>query len=201
MKDYMKLYLVLETSMLKLPLGDFIIQAIEGGVTAIQLRDKTAPVSERYQTAKTIKKLIDGRDVLFIINNTADIAIAVGAHGVHVGINDLPPEVLRKAFPDLVVGYSCNNDEDCRTAISAGVHYAGVGPTFHTSSKADLRQVLGVDEVARLANSMDIPTVAIGGIDLNNIKKIHGTSGIAVLSALCGSETPYDDAVKFIEAK
>jgi thiamine-phosphate pyrophosphorylase len=198
-KDYMKLYLVLETSLLKLPLGDFIIQAIEGGVTAIQLRDKTASTTERYNTAKTIKTLINGRDVLFIVNNTADIAMAAGAHGVHLGASDLPPHAVRQAFPKLVIGYSCNNTEDYETAISTGVHYAGVGPAFRTQSKTDLRPVIGANGVAHIAKKLNIPSVAIGGINLNKIKLIHGTNGVAVLSALCKSKTPYDDAAKFIK--
>ena len=197
LNDYLKLYLILETSMLRLPLGDFIIQAIEGGVTAIQLRDKTENARERYETAKALKSLIADKDVLFIINNNADLAICAGAHGVHLGIEDMPPQAVKKAFPELITGYSCNNPDDCTLAISAKVDYTGIGPVYFTPTKTNLRPVLGVQGVSDLAAALPMPKVAIGGINSENIGELAGSkvSGVAVSSALCQSEMPYDEAV------
>jgi thiamine-phosphate pyrophosphorylase len=192
-REQLKLYLILETSLLQLPLADFIVQAVEGGVTAIQLRDKLSTAKDRYNTAKAIKPLLEGRDIPFIINNTADIAMAVGAHGVHLGGDDLPPAAIRAKFPDLLVGYSCNSSHDCDIAISSKVDYAGIGPAFHTMSKSDLRPVLGVDGVEEIAKMLGaIPSAAIGGIDERTAPIIKSTDGVCVLSALCKSKTPYD---------
>jgi len=135
---YLKLYLVLETSALRLQLDDFITQAAEGGVTAIQLRDKKTTAFERYHTAKKIKLLIGKKDILFIINNNADIAAAVEAAGVHLGPEDLPPAAVKRHFPDFYVGVSCNNYNDCAKANKARADYAGAGPVFFTATKTNL---------------------------------------------------------------
>lgn len=194
---YLKLYLILESSLLRLPLGDFIMQAVEGGVTAIQLRDKTANAKERYETAKTVKSLIADKDVLFIVNNNADLAMCVEAHGVHLGAEDLPAQAVKNSFPKLLVGYSCNNAEDCTMAISAKVDYTGIGPVYFTPTKTNLRPVIGVQGLSDLADMLYMPKVAIGGINSGNISELSGSkvSGAAVSSALCQSDTPYDEAV------
>jgi thiamine-phosphate diphosphorylase len=139
--------------------------------------------------------------VLFIINNTVDIALAVGAHGVHLGLEDLPPQAVRHSFPTLITGYSCNNMDDCATATAAGVGYAGVGPAFFTNTKTNLRPTLGVSGVSNIVNKLAVPTVAIGGIDLTNADQFASApnTGIAVSSVLCTSDTPYETAKKLRE--
>ena len=191
---YLKLYLVLETSALCLPLDEFIAQIADGGVTAIQLRDKTATALERFNIAKYIKPLIAKKDILFIINNNADIAAAVGAHGVHLGPEDLPPADVKKHFPDFCIGVSCNNNDDCTAANEAHADYAGVGPAFFTATKTNLRPLLTPKGVKKITEKLDIPAVAIGGITAENITELKGCGvyGAAVSSAICASETPYD---------
>ena len=193
---YLKLYLILETSLLRLPLDDFIAQAIDGGVTAVQLRDKSSTAIERFTAAKSIKRLIAGKDVIFIINNTADIAVAVGANGVHLGPDDLPPGDVKKYFPNLCVGVSCNNNNDCATANSSRADYAGVGPVFFTTTKVNLRPPLGCKGVKKTTQRLVIPSVAVGGITEGNIftLKDSGVVGVAVSSAICSSEVPYEAA-------
>lgn len=195
--EYMRLYLVLETGSVSLPLGDFIMQVIEGGVTAIQLRDKTQSAIKRYETAKQIASLVSGRDVLFIINNTVDIALAVGAHGVHVGQEDLPVEAVKKMFPSLICGTSCNSTSDVDKALAYKADYVGIGPVFFTPTKSDLRPVLGVEGAKTLVQLCELPSVAIGGINLENVQNLNNSkfSGVAVSSALCQSKQPYDDAL------
>lgn len=195
-RRYLRLYLVLETSALRIPLDEFIIQVVRGGVTAIQIRDKNVPANERFTTALKISKLLEGADVLFIINNNADIALAAGAHGVHVGVKDLPPEAVRSTFPCLVTGYSCNTTQDVLAAHNAGVDYVGIGPAFTTSTKTDHRAMLGPEGIRELACTLNIPSVAIGGINRSNVELLNGTGvhGIAVSQALCGSEHPLEEA-------
>ncbi|MDR0454082.1 MAG: thiamine phosphate synthase [Deferribacteraceae bacterium] len=190
----LKLYLVLETSVLRIPLDDFIMQVTDGGVTAIQLRDKTHSAARRFAAAKYIKPLIDKKDTLFIINNNADIAVAVGAHGVHLGPDDLPPAIVKKYFPGLYVGVSCNNNDDCAAANESGADYAGAGPVFFSATKTDLRTVLEPEGVKNITEKLNMPTIAIGGINAENAVTLKncGVVGIAVSAAICRSETPYE---------
>ncbi len=198
LSEYLKLYLILESSLLRLPLDEFISQCLDGGVTAIQVRDRGFQAAERFGTAKTVASLIKDRDVLLIVNNTIDIAISVGAHGVHLGIEDLPPDVVRRTFPGLIVGYSCNNNTDCENATAADAHYAGIGPAFFTGTKSNLRPVIGVGGIKELSAKLSIPKVAIGGVNLSNVMDLAacGVDGIAVSSALCASEKPYEVALE-----
>lgn len=192
----LRLYLILETSQIRLPLGDFIMQAVEGGVTAVQLRDKERSEADRYAAAKKIASLLKGTDTLFIVNNSPDIALSVGAHGVHLGAEDIPAHAVRKIFPELIIGYSCNNLSDVAAAVESGAGYAGIGPAFPTATKKNHRPVLNPGGVGNIAGRLKIPSVAIGGINIDNICEFKGSgiSGIAVSSALCKSESPYETA-------
>jgi thiamine-phosphate pyrophosphorylase len=194
-KDYLKLYLVLETNMLKCSLEEFIPAVIKGGVTCIQLRDKFAEANERFATGQKLMELI-GDDVLFVINDRADIAQALGCNTVHVGCKDVPLQYARKAFPQMTFGYSCNTIEDIKIAQQAD--YIGVGPAFMTDTKADLRGLIGPSGIAELLKNTDKPAVAIGGIGLSNIDQLAGTgvSGVAVSSAICAAEDPYNAALQ-----
>lgn len=197
-KEYLKLYLILETDTITLPLGDFIVQAVEGGVTTIQLRNKTslANMAKKYELGCEIAALIKHRDVMFIINDNVELAVAINAHGVHLGASDIPLSTVKKAFPQLITGYSCNNTNDIEIAKSEKPDYIGIGPAFKTSTKQDHRQVIGVDGIKSLATGLNIPSVGIGGINLSNIHmfKNSALSGVAVSSALCASPTPFDTA-------
>jgi thiamine-phosphate pyrophosphorylase len=192
--SYLRLYLILETPLLRIPLPDFIKQVIEGGITAIQLRDKSKSGRERYETAIAIKKLVGRRDILFIINDSADIAVIAKADGVHLGIKDIPVQAVKKRYPKLILGYSCNDKKDAETSKYA--HYVGIGPIFATSTKIDHRTVLTPDGLKKLASEISKPAVAVGGINAETIPMLFGCNitGIAVSSALCASENPYDAA-------
>lgn len=191
MEKYLRLYLVLESGMLKMPLEEFIPAAVEGGVTCIQLRDKNFDASVRFDTGLKVMELLKGRDVMFVVNDRADIAKALGAKAVHVGVKDVPPAQLKKTFPDMIYGYSCNNAQDIETAKTAD--YIGVGPAFFTDTKADLRGLIGPDGIKELLQRTDRPAVAIGGIKAENIMQLKGTGikGAAVSSAVCAAEDPY----------
>jgi thiamine-phosphate pyrophosphorylase len=197
MNDYLKLYLILETKTLRLPLADFIMQAVEGGVSAIQLRDKGLSDKERYQTALVLATLLADKDVLLIINNTVDIALAVGADGVHLGHTDMPIAAVQRNFPDLLIGSSCNNMGDVVIAMAEGADYAGIGPAYATATKPDHREVLSPSGIRELAFALNIPSIAIGGIGLDNVHNLSsaGVCGVAVSSALCNSSEPYNTAM------
>lgn len=192
-REQLRLYLVLETAMLKHPLETFIPEVIRGGVTAVQLRDKEAPIREKYTTAIRLKELLEGTGVLFCINDRADLMAAVGAPCLHVGVKDIPLPAVQSAFPDAIIGYSCNNTDDLALISRQRPDYFGVGPAFHTGTKKDLRPVIGPDGIAALVSTTDIPAVAIGGISADNAHQLcgKGLAGIAVSSAVCAAADPY----------
>ncbi len=191
-----KLYLVLETHMLKLPLEQFLEQAIAGGVTAIQLRDKGATANATYENALRIKNFLKGHDTLFIINDRCDIASAVDADGVHVGIKDMPLEIVKKTMGGKIVGYSCNTIDDCLLA-NKYADYVGTGPAFPTNTKQDLRDIIGIEGIKRNVEQLRLPSVAIGGITYANASDIlqTGVTGLAISSYICASENVYEDTL------
>jgi len=188
--NYLKLYLVLETGMLKMPLEEFIPAVVSGGVTCIQLRDKGASSREMFDRGRIIMKLLEGEDVLFVVNDRLDIALTLGVKAVHLGVKDVPLADAKEKFPGMIYGYSCNDMEDVKTAQMAD--YIGVGPAFLTDTKADLRGLIGPEGIAKLAAEAGKPAVAIGGIGASNIAQLKGTgvTGVAVSSAICASADP-----------
>lgn len=189
-KNYLKLYLVLETDMLKMSLEDFIPAVIRGGVTAIQLRDKDNTAAMRYETGLRLKEMLAEHDILFVINDRIDLAHALGVNAVHLGIKDIPLKAAKAAFPDMIYGYSCNCMEDAETAQDAD--YIGVGPAFFTGTKKDLRPVIDTLTIAGIVDKAQRPAVAIGGINADNVHELRGTgiAGIAVSSCICAAADP-----------
>ena len=199
MIEYLKLYLVLETKMLKVPLEEFIPAVIKGGVTCIQLRDKGRSSWEQFFVGQKVMKLLEGTDTLFVMNDRADIAATLGAKAVHLGAKDIPLADAKRIFPGNIYGYSCNNMDDINTAELAD--YIGVGPAFPTDTKADLRGLLSPEDIKALVAAANKPAVAIGGITKDNISKLNGIglSGVAVSSAICASDDPYTAAKELWE--
>lgn len=193
MKEFdLKLYLILESGFLRTDIDTFLDAVLRAGITAIQLRDKTSSANERYATGLIIKKHLSSfNDVLFIVNDRADIAAALGADGVHLGIKDIPLEAVKKIYPHMVLGYSCNSAEDMINLSDAD--YAGVGPLFDTATKADLRETIGIAGAKRLISDISKQYVVIGGIGADNIKEIKesGIDNVAISSYICGATDPY----------
>lgn len=197
---YLKLYLVLETEMLQIPLKHFVEEVASAGVTAIQLRDKNLDINQRFKNGEIVLKSLKNKDVLFVINDRIDLALSLGVKAVHLGAKDIPLKVAKEKFKDFVFGYSCNNLNDLITAKDAGASYIGVGPAFWTDTKKDLRKVLGPEGIKSLLSHTDIPAVAIGGISSENVHllKKTGISGIALSSAVCKSKTPGAEILKIL---
>jgi thiamine-phosphate pyrophosphorylase len=159
--------------------------AANGGATCIQLRLKE--VSAR-DLAGIARELVRAVSVPVIVNDRADVAIAAGAAGVHLGIDDVPPEAIRAFAPaGFIIGVSVGSDDEVENSV--GADYAGIGPVFHTGTKSDAGQPIGVDEFKRLAVATGLPAVAIGGITaLNaNIVMDAGAAGVAAVSAIFGA--------------
>lgn len=160
----------------------------DGGATFIQLREKTLSPVDFFQQALEAVALARTRDVRVIINDRADIALAVNADGVHVGQGDLPPESVRRILGNAaIVGYSTHNVEQVRYAVSLPIDYLAIGPIFATTSKSDTEPVVGLEGVraaTRIAGTL--PVVAIGGITHENAAAVidAGATSVAVISAL-----------------
>ncbi|MCY8234027.1 thiamine phosphate synthase [Priestia endophytica] len=166
-------------------------KALEGGVTLVQLREKEADGKEFYERALQLKKLLDRFHVPLIINDRVDVALAVGAFGVHVGQDDLPLKVVRSLVGDMIIGVSVRTVQEAKKAVEDGADYIGVGAVFPTSTKLDAKGITK-EELTEITGSVRIPAVAIGGITAGNIEKLNGTGikGAAVVSAILKSQDP-----------
>lgn len=165
--------------------------AVAGGATVVQLRDPLATTRGLYELAVELRAAIS---VPLIVNDRLDVALAAGASGVHLGQSDLPVRKARDiAGPDFVVGLSISSVDDMTAAnrLPPGtVDYLGIGPAFATATKPDAGAALGPDLVAELAGMTELPTVAIGGINAENVGRLSGVDGICVVSAVCAADDP-----------
>ncbi|MDF2880704.1 MAG: thiamine-phosphate diphosphorylase [Clostridiaceae bacterium] len=186
-----KLYLVTDRDLLKnIDICTAVEQAIQGGVTLVQLREKELSSLEFYNTAIEVKKVTDKYNIPLIINDRLDIALAVDAAGVHVGQSDIPAAIARKLIgPDKIIGVSTATVEESIEAEKNGADYVGVGAVFPTSTKLDARAVT-VDILKKIKKCIKIPVVAIGGISENNVQSLRAANidGVAVVSAILGKQ-------------
>lgn len=162
--------------------------AVQGGATCVQLRLKDVAARDLVGVAR---ELIRAVGVPVIVNDRADVAIAAGAAGVHLGTDDVPVSAIRAIAPKgFLIGASVGSDAE--VLLAAGADYAGVGPVFATSSKSDAGNPIGLLEFARLSAATGLPTVAIGGITATNaLSAIQaGAAGIAVISSIFGAIDP-----------
>ena len=160
----------------------------EGGVSLVQLREKHLPAFEFYEQAKTAVVIARRRGVQLVINDRVDIALAVGAQGVHLGQDDMPPRAARQLLgPDAVVGYSTHNIEQALEAARLPISYLAIGPIFQTTTKTDTSPVLGLEGLQAVRQAIGaLPLVAIGGITYANARAVieAGADSVAVISAL-----------------
>ena len=194
--DY-TLYLVTDREMLNgIKIEDAVEEAIKGGVTLVQLREKVSSSLEFYKIAKSVKQVTDRYKIPLIINDRVDIALAVDAAGVHVGQSDLECRVVRKLLPQgKILGVSAHTLEEAIKAQEDGADYIGCGAVFNTSTKKDANDV-SIDSLRKIKNKISIPVVAIGGINKDNINELKNTEidGIAVISAILASNNIFESA-------
>ena len=187
----LSLYLVTDRDLMTTPtLEEAVEEAIYGGVTLVQLREKKASSRDFYELAVRIKAVTDRHDIPLIINDRADIALGAHAAGVHVGQADIPARVAREIMgDDKIVGVSISNTEEAIKAQEDGADYLGVGPMFSTDTKKDAEPV-SFEEFLRIRESVHIPIVVIGGINENTIPTFKGADiqGIAVVSAIMAAK-------------
>ncbi len=194
----LSLYLVTDRDLaLNRPLIDVVEQAVKGGVTMVQLREKNCSSKAFYNEAKQLKKLLSSYNIPLIINDRLDIALAVDADGLHIGQHDLPYPVVRKLLgKNKIIGLSVENLQDIEESNNWDVDYIGLSPVFNTSTKTDTAKALGLDGVKELTSLTIHPSVGIGGINLSNASEIiqAGADGIAVVSAIMSHPNPLQAA-------
>ncbi|MHB8124920.1 MAG: thiamine phosphate synthase [Desulfitobacteriaceae bacterium] len=189
--DY-SLYLVTDRDMLPTgkDLAESIECAIEGGVTLLQLREKSVSTREFLELALKVKEITLRYQIPLIINDRLDIALAVDADGLHVGQDDLPMLTARKHLgPDKLIGVSVSTLEEAQLAQLQGADYLGVGALFATPTKTDANLV-SFKQLELIKKSVTIPVVAIGGINQTNVRQVMATGidGVSVVSAILANE-------------
>ncbi|QCX33544.1 thiamine phosphate synthase [Caloramator sp. E03] len=198
--DY-SLYLVTDRKILN---GKDIFKAVEeaikGGVTIVQLREKDISSLEFYNIAIKMKKLTSYYNIPLIINDRLDIALSVDADGLHIGQEDLPLKVARKLIGDKILGYSVSSIEEAIYGEESGADYLGAGPVYPTLSKADAKAPIGVETLKKIKDSVSIPVVGIGGIGISNIEEVKKTNidGISLISSILGSSSIEEASRKLI---
>ena len=167
--------------------------AIAGGADTIQFRQKEGSTRELVESAQTVQAVCAAHGVSLIVNDRADIALAVGAAGAHFGQDDLPITAGRRILsPDMIIGASARTEEKILEAISAGADYIGFGPIYQTASKPDAELPKGLEALRRMSEIAQCPVIAIGGITAETAYEVMcaGAHGIAVISAVCGAADP-----------
>lgn len=162
-------------------------QALQAGVTAIQLRDKTASTRQLIEMAEILMVLCEEHKALFIVNDRVDVALACDSCGVHLGQDDMPAAAARRLLgPEAVIGISVRSAEEAVAAWKNGADYIAANMIFATDTKTNLEKPLGIEAISKLKEATPLPLIAIGGINKTNadIVRKAGADGIAVVSAI-----------------
>jgi thiamine-phosphate pyrophosphorylase len=192
-KANLELYLVTDRGLGCRPLEEIVHDALTGGVTLVQLREKTCPTGEFIEIAESIHTICRAFQVPLIINDRIDVALAINAEGVHLGQSDMPCYAARAILgTDKIIGLSVESVQDAHDAEEDDVDYLAVSPIFYTPTKTDLKRALGLDGLVQIKSFSRHPLVAIGGLNAANAEQVirAGADGIAVVSAICASENP-----------
>ena len=197
----LSLYLVTDNSENEEKFLKTIQEAILGGVSVVQIREKTAETLEFYNLALKVKEITTKYNVPLIINDRVDIALAIDADGVHVGQSDMPCDITRKLIGEnKILGVSAATIEEAKKAEKDGADYIGTGAVFPTATKDDAASVTKKD-LSNIAKSINIPVVAIGGITIENAEELKdtGIAGLSVVSAIMSAENPKKASEKLLK--
>jgi thiamine-phosphate pyrophosphorylase len=188
------LYLVIGSDAVRgRSVADVVAAAVRGGVTLVQLREKSLSDAEVIASARTLREVLAPHGVPLLINDRVEVAIAAGAAGVHLGQDDVSAARARGWFgPDAIIGVSAGTAAEAANVFPSLADYVGVGPVFPTATKPDAGAAIGIAGLVALRDMLPLPVVAIGGIDADNAAAVAatGVAGVAVVSAICGAADP-----------
>lgn len=182
------------------PLPELLEAVLGGGCRLIQLREKTLPMVELLPLARALRARCREAGAQFIVNDRADLALAVDADGLHVGQDDLPAAAARRLLPPpMRLGVSTHDPDQARRALADGADYVAVGSMFPTATKAGF-QLVGPELLRRVRRDIPVPLVAIGGITEANVGQVMeaGADAAAVISAVCGAADPREATARFL---
>ncbi|OQM44279.1 thiamine-phosphate diphosphorylase [Anoxybacillus sp. UARK-01] len=200
LKEQLRVYFIMGSNNCERSPLEVLAEAIEGGITMFQFREKGKGAllkKEQYALAKELQALCRKHHIPFIVNDDVELALELDADGVHIGQDDERADVVRKKIGNKILGVSAHNLAEAKRAIEQGADYLGVGPIFPTSTKEDAKEAQGT-AVLRLMreHGLSIPIVGIGGITANNAKKViaAGADGVSVISAISLAPSPKKSA-------
>jgi len=200
--DY-SLYLVTDRGLARgRAMLDIVRAAVQGGVTCVQLREKSCATREFIEEALAVKEFLRSRGVPLIINDRLDVALAVGADGVHLGQKDMPLAAARAIVTDtMLIGISAESLADAVAAQQGGADYLGVSPIFATPTKTDAAAPLGLAGLQTIRRVVHIPLVGIGGLNRQNAAAVVrcGADGVAAVSAIVAAEDPEQAARELVQ--
>ncbi len=182
------------------PLVDVVAQAVQGGVTMVQLREKDATTRDFLEEARALKALLAPLRVPLIVNDRVDIALAAEADGVHVGQKDMPVERVRAMIgPGKLIGLSITNAEQIARPDASQTDYLGMGPLYLQQTKADASTPLGVEGFRALRAKTKAPVIAIGGLKADKSAPVlaAGANGLAIVSGIVAADDPRAAAAQF----
>jgi len=182
-------------------LDDLLAAVIDGGCRMVQLREKDWPSGRVMPVARRLRERCDRAGVTFVVNDRVDLAVAVGADGVHLGQDDLPAGAARPLLrPGMLLGVSTHGVEQARAARDDGADYVAVGSMFATATKPDF-QLVGPALIRKLRGEIRVPLIGIGGITHDNVAEVvrAGADGVAVISAVCAAPDPASATRRFLE--
>ena len=194
-RECLRLYLVTDRDLAGgRPLAEIVRLALRGGVTAVQLREKSLGASRFLEEVLELQRVLAGTGVPLVVNDRVDVALAARADGVHVGQDDLPAaEARRLVGPAMLLGVSVATADQACKALSDGADYVSVSPVYLTPTKPDAELAVGLEGVARVRSvAGDAPVLAIGGINAGNARAVvaAGSDGVAVVSAVMSAPDP-----------
>ncbi|HEX4866577.1 MAG TPA: thiamine phosphate synthase [Acidimicrobiales bacterium] len=176
--------------------------ALRGGATVLQVRTKVGTDRERLALVRGVAGRCRAAGALCVVNDRADLALAGGAHGVHLGAEDLPVAVARALAPQLLIGGTARNPETAQRLVSEGADYLGVGPVWATTSKAGLPDPIGTEGLEAVARSVPAPVIAISGVTAERLPAAlrAGAAGVAVIGAVSKAPDPATATRELVEA-
>ncbi len=184
------------------PLVDVVRAVLDGGIKAVQLREKDLGSREMYLLALELRELTYEYGAKLFINDRVDIAMSVRADGVHLGVGSIPVAEARKlAGPNLLIGYSSHSTDEARRAEADGANFVTFGPVYQTPSKVSYGEPLGGLALKEVCQSLFIPVFALGGIKPANVAQVLscGAAGIALISAIIGAVDPKKETVSLLK--
>jgi thiamine-phosphate pyrophosphorylase len=175
--------------------------AIRAGVKVVQYREKNKPYKEMVSEAMELVRLCERSGVDLIVNDDPELAREVGASGVHIGPSDASLASAKKLLPNGIVGVSCSTLEEVRLAEDGGADYVAASPVFFTSTKKDIGKLVGPDGIRRFRKATELPIVAIGGINLSNVREVvlAGADSVCAISATVGTPDVVESVLQFEE--